>query len=92
MKKKKLGKLRLNRETLRNLNRSALGAAAGGVSYPDPNCNSVPVFACGPASGVATECHTAADCTTSGHPVCNSINGPVCNSGAPSACCASDLC
>lgn len=92
MKKKRFGKLRLNRETIRNLNRSAIGAAVGGVSYPDPNCNSIPEYACGPDSGLATECHTAEGCTTSGHAVCNSINGPVCNTGGPGSCPATDLC
>lgn len=73
MKKRKFGKLKLNRETLLSLDNENLSGVAGGASYPDPNCNSIPEFLCGPDSGVATECHTAVGCGTSGAPICASI-------------------
>lgn len=66
MKKRKLGALKLHRETLRSLNDPLLGRAAGGIERDSEN-----LVIC-PASGARTECHTAVDCGTSGFGGCGS--------------------
>ena len=82
MKKRKLSKLRLSRETLRHLDGSNLAGVAGGndYSFPDANCTSEPQFICGPATGLQTECHTAEGCGTSDIPACAS-EAPACITG-----------
>ena len=61
--KKRIRKLRLNRETLRNLDSAALGHVAGGATETNCTlcCPSGPQQ-CGPETGYGGECLTSSGC------------------------------